>query len=74
MAYNNGTGVKKDLVEALAWYELSAQSGLEVAIKNRERLAGYLGSQATAKARKRSEELRDPIEVSKVEPIKSKVY
>ncbi|MBK9991367.1 MAG: trypsin-like peptidase domain-containing protein, partial [Verrucomicrobia bacterium] len=55
--YMSGLGILKDEIEGLAWFNLSAVSGYEHAIKNRDVHERRLGTQVALMAQQRSKEL-----------------
>lgn len=65
--YDSGEGVLKDEIEALAWYSVSAISGHERAVKNRDISERLVGKQGTVAARQRSKEILAQIEAKRIE-------
>lgn len=67
VAYDGGegVGVLKDEIQALAWFNISAISGAEDAIHNRDLFERRLGPQATLLAQQRSKEILKLIEANK---------
>jgi hypothetical protein len=59
--YEQGQGIPKDEIEALAWYNLSPTNCLDEKINHRDRLERTLGPEAATEARNRAEKLRQKI-------------
>ena len=57
LCYAKGEGVPKNMVEALAWYNLAAVSGEEKIAEFRDRMEQRLGREATLQAQQRAKEL-----------------
>jgi TPR repeat protein len=55
--YAHGIGVPKDEIEGLAWFSISAASGDETSIKDRDKMEARLGPDATLLAQQRSKAL-----------------
>lgn len=70
--YVNGMGVPKDEVEALAWYNISVESGDETALKSRGILEQRIGRDATLLAQQRSREIFKEIDANKPKAAASK--
>jgi len=68
MMYAFGLGVQKDEIEALAWFNNSALTGEESAVKNREILERRLGPQALSLAEQRSGEILQRVREKKSTP------
>ena len=58
IAYESGSGVPNDIVQAHMWYDLAARQGDENATKNRESLAGKMTLEQIAEAKKLADEWR----------------
>ena len=58
--YRNGKGVPKDPVRAHMWFSLSAAQGNQVAVKNRDLVAGGMTPAQIAEAQKLASEWKPP--------------
>ena len=55
----------KDEIEALAWYNIAAAAGVDIAVKNRDAMELRLGRERTLAAQQRCKEILKEIEAAK---------